>query len=470
MSRTLIILFSLSLINCIPVTAQSNYGNTDSNNIYSIYAKQVEFLLETRGASSTDIRGMIDIIRDKKINSDESLADLLGKLYSSSRGIGIIFYFFNGDSLRRVFFEPGMVKEKKTFLISKDEILQLSTDLNHTLGLYSLADNRSPKLRGITPKAPAKSKGVTYDGVVKKLTELLLPPSFDTSYKHLLIIPALNIGTIPFHLLRPYGDNTPLIDLCSFTVIPGLIDLFTLRIKVLKAGTHWMGGDMTKNFDENYNINRLDKISFSLNNPLFISNPAYPTNTDFDFPDLPGAKKEIDSAIHYAKKYKLLAGKQAIKDSVVEYMKKANMVYFATHGIADAEKPMEKSFLVLSGADPFLTAKNIMDLRNKNPYEKTFPEMAILSACQTGLGKSMEAGVAGLARSFLLGGSNHVIMSLWNVSDESTAYLMSRFIFHLQTPHRFMPAEPLRLAILDTKKKFPHPSQWASFSLFGIDY
>jgi CHAT domain-containing protein len=98
------------------------------------------------------------------------------------------------------------------------------------------------------------------------------------------------------------------------------------------------------------------------------------------------------------------------------------------------------------------------------------PEMVILSACQTGLGKSMEAGTAGLARSFLLGGSTHVIMSLWNVDDAATAYLMSRFVHHLQTPHRFMPAEPLRLAILDTQLKFKNPAQWASFSLFGIDY
>ena len=304
MFRTLLIFFSISLINCIPATSQSNSGNTDSTNIYNIYEKQVDFLLQTRGVPGPEIMEMMQVIRSNKINSDESLADLLGKLYSSSRGIGIIFYFFNGDSLRRVFFEPGMVKEKKTFFISKDELLQLSTDLNHTLGLYSLADNRSPKLRGITPKPPAKSKGVTYDGVVKRLTELLLPPSFDTSYKHLLIIPALNIGTIPFHLLRPYGDSTSLIDHCSFTVIPGLIDLFTLRIKVLKAGTHWMGGDMSKNFDKNYAVNGLDEIAFPMEHPLFISNPAYPTNTDFDFPDLPGAKKEIDSAIHYADKYK----------------------------------------------------------------------------------------------------------------------------------------------------------------------
>ena len=106
---------------------------------------------------------------------------------------------------------------------------------------------------------------------------------------------------------------------------------------------------------------------------------------------------------------------------------------------------------------------------NRKNY-KQFPEMVILSACQTGLGKSMEAGVVGLARSFLLSGSNHVIMSLWNVDDEATAYLMNRFLFHLGEKTRFMPAEPLRRALLDTRKKYPKPSQWASFSLFGIDY
>ena len=82
----------------------------------------------------------------------------------------------------------------------------------------------------------------------------------------------------------------------------------------------------------------------------------------------------------------------------------------------------------------------------------------------------MEAGVVGLARSFLLSGSNHVIMSLWNVDDEATAYLMNRFLVHLEEKSRFMPAEPLRRALLDTRKKYPKPSQWASFSLFGIDY
>ena len=129
---------------------------------------------------------------------------------------------------------------------------------------------------------------------------------------------------------------------------------------------------------------------------MLVSNPSYPKNTDFDFPNLPGAEKEINIAKDYAKNYKLLNGERAIKDSVIYYLKKSDLAYFATHGIADSIQPMEKSFLVLSGKDPFLTAKNIMELRNKNAFENNFPEMVILSACQTGLGRSMESGVAGL--------------------------------------------------------------------------
>lgn len=451
---------------CSITKAQEPEDTSGSVNVYKIYEEQVSFLLKTRGMPGPEIMDMIDIIRTNKINSDESLADLLGKLYSAKRGIGILFYFFNGDSLRRVFFEPGKIIETKTIPIKKEDLLQISVDINNSLRLYNLSKAKAPQQRGVIINSHNRSS-LSYDQVIKKATSLLLPSSFDTSYKHLLIIPALNIGTIPFHLLTPYSDKSFLIDHCSFTIIPGIIDLFTLRIKALKDGTSWMGGDMTEPFDDNYAIKKLDKMSMTLKQPLFVSNPEYPKNKDFKFPDLPGAKKEIDSALQYADTYKLLDGKNAIKDSVFKYFDKADVAYFATHGIADEENPMEKSFLVLSGKDPYLTAKDIMEHRNQ---KHTFPKMVVLSACQTGLGKSTEAGIAGLARAFLLGGSNHVIMSLWNVDDNATAYLMSRFMLHLREKHRFMPAEPLRLAILDTKQQFPKPEQWASFSLFGIDY
>ncbi len=449
----------------VPVMAQRP-GSAGDTSIYRIYGEQMASLLAVRGVPREEIDELLRIYRENNISSNENFAGLLGKLYPNNRGIGILFYFFNNDTLTRVFFEPGVIRDKELIPVKKEALLQLSTDFNHVLGLYASSDNRMPVKRGVIIKPPPASKGLTYDKLISRASDLLLPRSFNASYEHLLIIPALNIGTLPFHLLSGGEKGKMLIDQCSFTIVPGIIDLVGLRVKTLKSVTRWRG-DISQLYNENESLKDLDSTKFTLENPLFVSNPAYPKQTDFFFPDLPGAKKEIANAIPFAKEYKLFEGAAAVKDSVLKYLGQSDVAYFATHGIADAEDPMKKSFLVLSGPDPFLTAKNIMD--NRKNYNH-FPEMVILSACQTGLGKSMEAGVAGLARSFLLAGTNHVIMSLWNVDDEATAYLMNRYLFHLKAGSRFVPAEPLRKAQLDTRKKYPKPSQWASFSLFGIDY
>ncbi len=462
--------YLLLLFIFITITSKCQPATTgaDPDNVYKIYEEQFKQLLQVRGVSYPEIIKILNEFRSNNISSDKGFAEVLKGLYPSDKGIAIIFYFFNKDTLRRVLFEPGKIVEQKNILIKREELLQLSYDFNHVLGLYKLSDKRAPVNRGLIVKPKEKTKGATYESVIKKATALLLPEQFDQRYKHLIIIPALNIGTIPFYLLKPYADDSYLVDKCSYTVASSLIDLFALRIKLLKMHTSW-GGDVKQPFDTLLS-KTLSSLRFTMENPLFISNPLYPTNSQFLFPDLPGAKNEIDAAIPYAMQYKLLEGDKAIKDSVIHYMRNADVVYFATHGISDEEKPMEKSFLVLSGDDPFLTAKNIMDLRNSSYFKNRFPEMVILSACQTGLGKSMEAGIAGLARSFLLSGSNHIIMSLWNVDDYATAFLMNRFLFHLQQPGMFLPAEPMRKAVLDTKAKYPDPSKWASFSVFGVDY
>ena len=465
MRRILYFLVALLLFFSDPAAAQRP-GSAGDTSIYRIYGLQMASLLSARGVPGEEINELLRIYKENNITSHESFASLLGKLYPADRGIGILFYIFSNDTLLRVFFEPGVIKEKVIIPIKKEALLQLSADFNHVLGLYASSDNRMPIKRGVIIKPPPATKGITYDKLITQASALLLPGSFNSTYKHLVIIPPLNIGTLPFHLLSTGVKGTMLIDQSSFTIVPGIIDLIGLRVKALKAATKWRG-DISQQFAENESFRDFDSTAFTLENPLFISNPAYPGNTEFSFPDLPGAKREIANAIPFARNYKLFEGAAAVKDSVLKYLGESDMAYFATHGIADAKEPMEKSFLVLSGNDPFLTAKNIMD--NRKNY-KHFPEMVILSACQTGLGKSMEAGVVGLARSFLLSGSNHVIMSLWNVDDEATAYLMNRFLFHLNEVSRFMPAEPLRQALLDTRKKYPKPSQWASFSLFGIDY
>lgn len=464
-----LILFLVTIIFALKASTQKNETTSSNNELYKLAEDQIQQLFRARGLSDGEILPFLEEYRDKNILSDNDLAALLNKIYPANYGIGVILYFFNNDTLQRVFLEPGKTIEHEWLPIKRDEILQIINNLNIALKLKERTGNRAPKKRGLILENEKTTKPVTYKEAIDKASALLIPKTFNEKYKHLLIIPALNIGTFPFALLKPYKNEKLLIEQCSYTIVPSLADLIILRTRVLKSKRFEI--NMNEPFDTLYNKKFL-YTKFDLENGIFLSNPKYPVNTDFVFPDLPGTKKEVAVAKTYVKYPKVFEGHQAVKDSIIKYMswKENDILYFATHGIADEKEPLDKSFLVLSGNNPFLTAREIVEFRKADSLRFGFPPLVILSACQTGLGKAMEAGIVGLARGFLISGSHHVIMSLWNVDDNATAFLLNRFMYYLKNPNLFSPSEPLRLAMLDTKKKYSDPLLWASFSLFGIDY
>ena len=96
-------------------------------------------------------------------------------------------------------------------------------------------------------------------------------------------------------------------------------------------------------------------------------------------------------------------------------------------------------------------------------------ELVTLSACQTGLGKEVRGeGLVGLTRGFMYAGAPRVVVSLWNVSDEATAELMTRFyrgIFE----GGLRPAKALQAAqaAMSQDARFGAPYFWAAFTLQG---
>jgi CHAT domain-containing protein/Tfp pilus assembly protein PilF len=181
---------------------------------------------------------------------------------------------------------------------------------------------------------------------------------------------------------------------------------------------------------------------------------------------LPATARELDQVVRLAGKRSphRLTGAEASTTRVLAELPQARWAHLATHGFfADkklrsvlqideklfdrrafregpapgARNPLVLSGLVLAGANlplpedltertmsdgGILTAEAIAGL----PLHKL--ELAVLSACETGLGKVAGGeGVFGLQRAFHLAGCKNVVASLWKVDDQATAALMALF-------------------------------------------
>jgi CHAT domain-containing protein/tetratricopeptide (TPR) repeat protein len=159
------------------------------------------------------------------------------------------------------------------------------------------------------------------------------------------------------------------------------------------------------------------------------------------------------------------------------------VLHLATHGFflgadcaapdAPRESPLLLAGLGLSGAnqrgadaaeeDGILTAEEIAAL------DLGSVEWAVLSACETGLGEVLAGeGVFGLRRAFRLAGARTLIMSLWQVDDETTRRLMTdlyrlRFGDGLSTADAVHAASRAALQARRAEDRSAHPFYWASF-------
>ena len=141
--------------------------------------------------------------------------------------------------------------------------------------------------------------------------------------------------------------------------------------------------------------------------------------------------------------------------------------------ITFADNPLLRSGLAFAGAnarsggdgdDGILTALEASSL------DLWGTRMAVLSACETGLGETRRGdGVYGLRRALVVAGAESQVMSLWQVSDEGTRALMTDFYTKLKAGvARSAALREVQLRMLRSGAR-KHPYYWSSFILSGAD-
>lgn len=316
--------------------------------------------------------------------------------------------------------------------------------------------------------SPADSEtAVTWQATARHLWDALIGPVADLleGATHLIVSPDGSLGSLPFETLGSAEDRL-------------LLDEFD--VSYLESARFLMHREFER----------------SSRPPVVVGAPDFGFGADnrVTFTPLEGAQRELQ-AIAGLLGVEPLLGDSASERSMKE-LKAPSILHIATHGYylpyADEEdesrlpshgrlqalthiaNPQLRCGLAMAGAnvwladkslsasdsDGLLTADDVLDL------DLSGTQLVVLSACETGLGEArFGEGVFGLRRAFLIAGAQSMVVSLWQVPDDSTRKLMVAFYQNLQSGLRKDHA--LRQAKLTLRQSRPHPRDWAAFICLG---
>ncbi|MGI0494174.1 CHAT domain-containing protein [Alkalinema pantanalense CENA528] len=296
------------------------------------------------------------------------------------------------------------------------------------------------------------------EDILKILHRILIEPIQDQLPKDentsVIIIPQGFLFTIPFAALQD-EQNRSLIEKHTLLTAPS-IQTLDLTLTLQKSAQPSTGA-------------------------IVVGNPAMPKIQVADgstevLEALPGAETEA-KAIGQILNTQPLIGAQARKSEVLKRLPKASIIHFATHGLLDDLYQRDFPGAIALAPD-YPQQVNDGLLTTDEMLNENFSlsaDLVVLSACDTGRGRITGDGVVGLSRSLIAAGVPSVVVSLWAVSDNSTADLMRSFYRNLQAlrptaanqSNLNYKAQALRQAMLETKQKYKAPYHWAAFTLVG---
>lgn len=299
---------------------------------------------------------------------------------------------------------------------------------------------------GCEPSAPPlgveRPPGPDVQEVLRAAARRLLPPAIAGALERqaegrLIVVPTLDYRAVPFAAL-PLSDAA-LIDRFAIVVAPG----YTSIVTAARTGA------------------AASAALPEARSGLVVGEPSLPARECWD--PLPHARAEAEYLRGRIGAANVLVGPDASFAEVTSRLRRGagdlRLIYFATHGVADQVNPADGGYLAL--ANRHLRGADIRPLRfARRP-------LVVMSACETGLGRTFAQGMFGLADLWRAAGASQVVMSSWRVSDSGTRQLMGHFVDELEAG-RWQGAEfALARAMRRLRERNPDPAVWASFNIYG---
>ncbi len=152
----------------------------------------------------------------------------------------------------------------------------------------------------------------------------------------------------------------------------------------------------------------------------------------------------------------LFLGSEATEERLKSLGPRSRYIHIATHGYFRQDNPMFSSIRL---GNSQLSLFDFYQLQLN-------AELVTLSGCGTGMNVVIGGDeLIGLVRGLLYAGAQTLMVSLWEVHDQSTTEFMRDFYrIYRQIPNK---AEALRQAVITLREKHRHPYYWAAFSLVG---
>jgi CHAT domain-containing protein/Tfp pilus assembly protein PilF len=312
----------------------------------------------------------------------------------------------------------------------------------------------------------------------KQLYDTLVRPAqhLVNQAKRILICPEGSLNALPFSALvsqsgpqlRYFMEDKPLHTIPSLTVYAEIRKQYVRkersRNRLLAFGDPHYGKSRGRD---------LEPLNAQTQNNVTDRDLAYIRSRGITLDPLPWSLSEVKRIGRiFGPTASTKVGKAATEKTAKLRSKDFSILHFAVHGWLDDQiglnsglafsQPQALGLNATSGDNGLWQAWEIVE------QGKLDSELVVLSACETALGQEIRGeGIIGLTRAFQYAGARSVVVSLWQVNDESTAFLMEAFYRELAKGVSKDVALQSAMVSLRHSRQWSHPFFWSPFVLVG---